>query len=106
MRRPAPEKFSQNGEGRLVALALLIGAATTLAACDKHEPRTRQAATLDKPRLVDTIELPAGDGRVHVLAIPTGYLESTRCVVAVTPGSSPSVACTPKDLDIPADDAR
>jgi hypothetical protein len=53
-------------------------------------------------RLESSVELPGGRGTVHVLNVPTGYMESARCVVVTSPVGSPAVACTPKDLDIPA----
>lgn len=82
-----------------------LAAAVALTACDKpsnaHRPREREPA---KARIEATLELPAGDGRIHIVAVPTGHMESTRCVVVTSGAGGPAVACTPKDFDLPPPD--
>ena len=85
-------------------LALAAAAAAIIAAgCSKHEP----AAPASPPpppaaRVETTLQLPHGDGRVHIVVIPTGYLEASRCVVAVAASSAAiSTSCTPRDLELP-----
>lgn len=47
------------------------------------------------------LQLPHGDGRVHVVVIPTGYLEASRCVIAVAASGTMSTSCTARDIDLP-----
>lgn len=55
--------------------------------------------SLPAPHLVATIDLPGSDGRAHVIVVPTDYLESTRCVIAVGPNGQAAVACAQRGLD-------
>lgn len=89
-----------------ILLALVL-AALVLAACDlpgailgKKTPPQRPAQT-PTPRIEATLALSGGDGRVHVIAMPSAYLEVTRCLVAVGPNGQAVVSCAPKDLDVP-----
>jgi hypothetical protein len=80
---------------------LLLFPVAVLAGCDWSTPRAepREPRPPAKPRLEATIDLPGGDGRAHIIVVPTGFMESARCVVVVSPGGSPAVSCAPKDLD-------
>lgn len=85
-------------------LALAVAAAVASGAgCSKHEPAV--PATPAPPpaaRVETTLQLPHGDGRVHIVVIPTGYLEAARCVVAVAASSAAiSTSCTTRDLELP-----
>lgn len=52
------------------------------------------------PRVAATLQLPGGDGRVHVIAIPNEFHEVTRCIVAVSTTGAISATCAPKELDL------
>lgn len=55
------------------------------------------------PRVEATLVLPHGDGRVHIVVMPTGYLESARCVVAVASSGALSTSCAQRDIDLQPD---
>ena len=86
-------------------LALAAAAAAIIAAgCSKHEPAAPATPPPPPPaaRVETTLQLPHGDGRVHIVVIPTGYLEASRCVVAVAASSAAiSTSCTSRDLELP-----
>lgn len=86
-------------------LAVMLAAGVMLSACDKP-PRERKPYIAETAKLEQTIELPGGQGMVHVLRVPAGFMESTRCVVVTSNAGGPAVSCAPKDLDIPVDDPR
>lgn len=79
-------------------------AAIALAACDRQ---AKHASLVDRPpartHIETSIELPGGQGVVHVLAMPTGYMEIARCVIVTSRDNGPAVSCTPKDIDLPPD---
>lgn len=83
--------------GLAVAMTAAIGG------CAKHQDAA--PATPAPPpvaRIETTLQLPNGDGRVHVVVIPTGYLEASRCVIAVAASSAAiSTSCAQRDLDLP-----
>lgn len=83
------------------ALAILASCAI-LAACDqpKKPPRERAPAETRVEKVIDL----GGGNTVHVLAVPTGFMESTRCVVITSAAGSPAVSCTPKDIDLTRDE--
>lgn len=85
--------------GCLVALAVV-----TLVACDNKPAKSNLPRQPSTPRVEATLTLPNGDGRLHIVAMPTEYLEVTRCLVAVGPNGQAAVSCTPKDLDLPVPD--
>lgn len=82
---------------------LIIAAAVALAACDQPRQKERKPYTPETAQIEQVITLPAGQGTVHVLRVPTGFMESARCVVVTSGAGGPAVSCTPKDFDIPAD---
>jgi hypothetical protein len=89
------------------ALPLLLAAvAIATAGCDQARTREPKPYVAAQTQLEQVVQLPGGQGTVHVLRVPTGYMESTRCVVVTSPAGGPAVSCTPKDFDIPADDPR
>lgn len=85
---------------QLAALAFAL----PLAGCDIDKPPIARPARTDRPvaqaRIEKSIELPGGQGTVHVLAVPTGVMESSRCVVVTSAGGSPAVSCIAKDIDL------
>ena len=89
---------------RALLIATLLPA--TVAGCDlaasvTSRPKHPAPRVAPAPRLEATLQLPAGDGRVHIVAMPSAYLEVTRCIVAVGPNGQAAVSCAPKDLDVP-----
>lgn len=86
------------GKGKVRATMLCLAAAGSLAACDKP-PKPPRDGPPPRARIEASIELPGGN-IAHILVVPTGYMESSRCVV-VTSSFGPAVSCTPKDLDMP-----
>lgn len=99
-------RFNQHPHDAACALrALLLISAVALPACDERRPRDAQKPQREPvARVESSVTLPHGDGRAHILVVPTGYHEAARCVVAVTPGMPPSVACTKQDLDFTSSD--
>lgn len=73
-------------------------ACALLVACNKPPTPVRERA-LAEARIEKTIELPGGQGTVHVLAVPTGFMEAARCVVVTSSHGSPAVSCAPKEID-------
>lgn len=80
---------------------LIVSAAIVAAAVWPKEAKPKRAPDRS-PRVEATIDLP-GNSQVHVIAVPTGYKESSRCVVAVSAAGQTSVACTQREFDL-ADD--
>lgn len=74
-----------------------------LAACNgTPAPRAAPAPAPAAQRgheLEKTIELPHGDGRVHVIAIRESSFEATRCLVVVSASAPASVACGARSID-------
>jgi len=86
---------------------VLIAAVIALAACDGRPATQAKKKPSLKPalaRIEATLELPSGDGRVHIIAVPTDFMEITRCIVAVGPNGAAAVSCAPKGFDMPADE--
>ncbi|MBI5259793.1 MAG: hypothetical protein HY855_25055 [Burkholderiales bacterium] len=83
---------------------ILLAAASALQACSGGSPTPaarRDPAKASGPARVDaTLQLPQGDGRVHVIAIPSEFGEVTRCLVAVSTAGMVSTSCSPKDIDL------
>lgn len=50
-------------------------------------------------RVEATLTLPGGDGRVHIVAMPTDLFEASKCLVAVGPNGQAAVSCAPKGYD-------
>lgn len=90
---------------RRAAAAAFITAAV-VASCYKAGGSAQPRADLTKPagppRLDATLTLPQGDGRVHVIAIPSEFGEVTRCVVAVSSVGMIAASCAPKEIELPA----
>lgn len=86
-------------------LALVVAATASAAACTQPPPPKAHVDHSPKPPQVEhTLDLPGGDGRVHIVAIrDRALLEVTRCLVAVGPNGQAAVSCTPKDIDLPSD---
>ncbi len=85
----------------LVVACAIVGCDGASSAKKQHPPSSLK---LDPARIETSLTLPSGDGRVHIIAVPTDYLEITRCVVAVGPNGSASVSCAPKGFDLPPTD--
>lgn len=85
---------------RVATVALTIA----LAGC-WVDAKPKRATPMKQPvaRVEATLELPNGDGRVHIVAMPTDLFESARCLVAVGPNAQAAVSCAPKGLDMPPD---
>ena len=83
-------------------ISLCVSACALLFACDKAPPKPVRERPPAEARIEKTIELPGGQGTVHVLAVPTGLMEAARCVVVTSTHGSPAVSCAPKDLDLAA----
>lgn len=79
----------------------LLALALVLAGCGPQPRVAMPPAPPPGARVEATLQLPHGDGRVHVVVIPTGYLEASRCVIAVAAGGAMSTSCTARDLDLP-----
>jgi hypothetical protein len=79
---------------------MAVVAALATSACDRARKPPRERAQPAHTRIKSIIALPGGQGTAHVLVVPTGFMESARCVIVTSPIGSPAVACTPKDLDI------
>lgn len=79
--------------------------AAALAACGQNPaPATKRAPIKQQqPRVEATITLPSGDGRVHIVAMPTDLFEAAKCLVAVGPNGQAAVSCAPKSYDPPPD---
>lgn len=86
-------------------LALVVAAAAGAAACNQSPPPKARVDHSPKPPQVEhTLDLPGGDGRVHIVAIrDRTLLEVTRCLVAVGPNGQAAVSCAPKDIDLSTD---
>ena len=84
------------------SLPAILVFALAVAACDKPSKPVRERPPAEA-RIEKTIELPGGQGTVHVLAVPTGFMEAARCVVVTSTHGSPAVSCAPKDLDLAPD---
>lgn len=81
---------------RLFSLALALA----VAGCGPEPRVAMPPAPPPGARVEATLQLPHGDGRVHVVVIPTGYLEASRCVIAVAASSAAiSTSCTQRDFD-------
>lgn len=88
----------------MTPLLRCLACAIALAGCgQQHTSGHAPPGPPPAPRVEATLQLPAGDGRVHVVVIPTGYLESARCIVAVAASGTVSTSCAQRDIDIPAD---
>ena len=79
-----------------LALALCL----TLAGCNNRPaPEPVPLAGAPKPSLVQTIDLPNGDGRVYVIDSPDRLgIERSTCMVHAREGGS-SMACTGPRID-------
>lgn len=83
---------------RRPACAILL--AVALAACGPNPaPPKRAPIKQQPPRIEATITLPDGDGRVHIVAMPTDLFEAAKCLVAVGPNGQAAVSCAPKGYD-------
>lgn len=81
-------------------MRLLLLAAALCAGCVDRAPPARQTTpALPAPSIAATLDLPRGDGRVHIIVMPTDTFESARCIVAVGPNGQASTACAPKSFD-------
>lgn len=74
-----------------------------LVACDRPAKVPRERPPPPTARIERSIELPGGQGTAHILFVPTGILESSRCVVVIGATGAPAVSCTPKDIDLSLD---
>lgn len=86
---------------------ILLTSVFMLHGCDagRAEPARKMGPAQPAPRLEATIELPGGDGRVHVIVVPTDPFESARCIVAVGPSGNASSACSRSAIDAAPDPA-
>jgi hypothetical protein len=77
-----------------------LAVCAALAACEKPPKPVRERAPAE-PRVEHTLQLPHGDGRVHIVAIrDRSMFEVTRCLIAVGPNGQAAVSCAPKELDL------
>ena len=84
----------------------LAACALALAGCGQQQRPAAHAplgGPPPAPRVEATLQLPGGDGRVHIVVMPTGYLESARCVVAVAASGGVSTSCAQRDIDLQPD---
>jgi len=89
---------------RRVAPAALTVAVTVAACTQSPPPKVRADRVPEPPKVEHTLDLPGGDGRVHIVAIrDRTLLEVTRCLVAVGPNGQAAVSCAPKDIDLTHD---
>jgi hypothetical protein len=88
---------------RVTRTLCFAAALLAMAGCDQPtKPRASRPAA--EVRIEKSIELPGGQGTAHILVVPTGLMESARCVAVTSSTGSPAVSCLPKDFDIPAAD--
>lgn len=78
-------------------------AAALLAGCWSEAKPRRQPLAQPSAKVESSLELPGGDGRAHIVVMPTDPFESSRCLVAVGPNGQAAVACAPKGIDLPPD---
>lgn len=81
--------------------ACVMFLAAALAACGPNPapPPKRAPIKQQPPRIETTLTLPDGDGRVHIVAMPTDLFEAAKCLVAVGPNGQAAVSCAPKSYD-------
>jgi hypothetical protein len=90
---------------KLLTATLIAGHLVIAAGCTKTGAPAAQVAQAGPARVAATLQLPGGDGRVYIIAIPNEMLEVTRCIVAVSSTGAISSTCAPKELDLaPAPD--
>jgi len=81
----------------------MLASACALAACDKPLKAPRERPPPPEARLEKTIELPGGQGTVHIFVLPTSIFENARCVVVIGAAGAPAVSCTPTEIDLSPD---
>lgn len=84
----------------LAGMAVAVGA--LLVACGGGKPRPAPLKPAEA-RVEATLELPKGDGRAHIIVMPTDIFEASRCLVAVGPNGQAAVSCAPKGYEPPPD---
>lgn len=85
-----------------LAIASLLAAALT-AACSPSKPSRPLPATSAKPHVSATVDLPNGDGRVHVIKDPDALgVEVTTCFVLAGASGAQGIACAPPRIELPA----
>lgn len=81
------------------ARAALVVGASLLASCGgspEPGPRTARREREPKPPAVTaTLELPRGDGRVHIVDVPGRY-DVAKCLVHVSPTGTSTMTCIPQ----------
>ena len=87
--------------------ALISAAVLALVGCgDVHLPFKDQSAPT-RPAVAEaaaveaTVQLPGNDGRVHIVRVPTGYLESARCIVTVNERGEHQSSCAAPTVSLP-----
>lgn len=86
---------------RLLVLVML------LSACDSQLPGILSSDAPTRPPAAEpaaveaTLQLPGNDGRVHIVRIPTGFMESARCIVTVNERGEHQSSCAAPTVSIP-----
>lgn len=88
----------------LGATAAVLFAAACVTGCDKKSSKPpAPKTTMPAPRVEATLDLPNSGGHVHVVRVHSDAIESTPCLVAVSPTGAIAVSCGQRGIDLPPD---
>lgn len=79
-------------------LALLVVSGLLASCSPAPKPQPKKPPRSMEPRVSATLPLSGQAGIVHVIEIPSGVIDVTRCVVATSSSGHISTACSPPEI--------